>query len=84
MRELKRLKDQLDPFSLAQTIEDKLERIYKLANGLKSPKQVDLQKSPSKDQRPLSKVEKETMIALSRIFPGLSVQVNAPDNKRGR
>jgi len=81
---LKGLKDQLDPFFLAQTIEEKLERIYKLANGRQSPKPVEPRKSQAKTQRPLSQVEKETMIALSRIFPGLSVQVNAPDKKRGR
>ncbi len=70
---LKRLKDQLDPFSLAESIENKLERIYKLANDRQSPKPVEAQKSQAMTQRPLSKVEKETMIALSRIFPGLSV-----------
>ena len=36
-------------------------------------------------QRPhVVKVEKETMIALSQIFPGLSFQINAPDKKKRR
>jgi hypothetical protein len=69
--------DRLDPFSLAQAIEEKLERISKLANIRQSPK-------PEKSQKPLSKAEEETMIALSRIFPGLSVQPNTPDKKRRR
>jgi len=81
MQALKRLKDQLDPFSLARTIEEKLERIYKRVNERQSPKPAEAQKPT---QRPLSKVEEETMIALSRIFPGLSVQVNAPTKKRRR
>ncbi len=76
---LNKLKDRLDPFSLAQTIEDKLQRIYKLANERQGPKPEVTQKA---SQRPLSKVEKETMIALSRIFPGLSIQAKAPTKKR--
>ena len=78
----KRLKEQLDPFSLAQAIEEKLDRIFKLANWRQSPKPVEPQTLQTKTQRPLSKVEKETMLALSGIFPGLSVQVNPPDKKR--
>jgi transposase InsO family protein len=81
---LKVLKGQLDPFSLAETIEDKLQHIYKFANGRQSPKPVAPNKSQATPQRPLSKVEKETMLALSRIFPGLSVHVNAPTKKRRR
>jgi transposase InsO family protein len=77
MQALERLKDRLDPFSLAQAIEEKLERISKLANIRQSPK-------PEKFPEPLSKAEEETMIALSRIFPALSVQPNTPDKKRRR
>lgn len=78
---LKELKDQLDPFSLAQTIEDKLQRIYKLVNGRQSPKPA---KPRNPAPRPLTRAEEETMITLSRIFPGLSIQVNAPQKKRRR
>ena len=78
---LERLKDRLNPFSLAQTIEEKLGRISKLANGPRSPK-PEAPKKPT--QSPLSKVERETMIALPRIFPGLSIQGNAPEEKRRR
>lgn len=82
IRALKRLKDQLDPFSLAQTIEDKLERIYKLANVRQSPKPEEPQKAQAKTLKPLSKVEKETMSALSHIFPGLLVY--GPKKKKRR
>ncbi len=78
---LEKLKGRFDPFSLAQTIEAKLDRISKLANGRQSPKPEENQKPA---QRPLSKIEKETMLALSRIFPGLSIQTNATDKKRRR
>jgi hypothetical protein len=74
---LEKLKDRLDPFSLAQAIEKKLERISKLANSRQSTKS---QESP----KPLSKAEEETVIAFSRIFPGLSVQTKSPDKKRRR
>ena len=81
MQTLTKLKDQLDPFSLARTIEEKLEGIYKLVNGRQSPKPEEPQKPA---QRPLTKVEKETIISLSGIFPGLSIQINAPDKKKRR
>lgn len=69
---LKKLREGIDPFSLAQTIDTKLERIYKLANRLQSPTPAQ---SPQKPQQPLSKVEREAMNALSRIFPGISISI---------
>ncbi len=67
---LKKLKDSISPFSLAQIIETKLERIYKLADHRQSPNMVQSEQS---FQKPLSKVERETIAALSRIFPGPSL-----------
>jgi len=65
---LKKLRESIDPFSLAQTIETKLERIYKLANRRQSPKS-------EQSRQPFSKVEREAIDTLSRIFPGLSISI---------
>jgi transposase InsO family protein len=69
---LKKLRNSIDPFSLAQTIENKLDRICKLANLRQSPK---LAQHQQKAQKPLSKVEREAINTLSRIFPGLSISI---------
>jgi transposase InsO family protein len=76
---LKKLKDGIDPFYLAQTIETKLERIYKFADPLQSPKKTHPQQ---KTQKPLSKIEREAINTLSRIFPGLSVSIGDPEKKK--
>jgi transposase InsO family protein len=75
---LKELRDSLNPFDLAHTIESKLESIYSLANRRQSPKAVTVSNTNTeqKKQRPLTKVEKETFKALSQIFPGLMIYAN--------
>lgn len=82
--ELKRLRDTLNPFELAQTIERKLEHIFRLANRRQSPKAI-ASKVGQKAQRPLTKVERETFQALSHIFPGLIVYVkdSKQEKKKG-
>lgn len=70
---LKELRDSLNPFDLAQTVEGKLDRIYSLVNRRQSPKAVMVSKT---EQKTLTKVEKETFMALSHIFPGLMIHVN--------
>ena len=60
----RKLKDTIDPFSLVQSIETKLQRIYKLAHQSRQ----DL----SQRQTALSKAERKDIEALSRILPGLS------------
>lgn len=67
--ELKKLRDTLDPFHLAQTIESKLERIFKLTNRRQSPQATIDSKTEQNAQKPLTKVEKETIQTLSHIFP---------------
>lgn len=74
---LKELRDSLNPFDLAKTIESKLDRIYSLVNRRQSPKAVILSKT---EQRPLTKVEKKTFKALSHIFPGMMIY--AKDSKQ--
>ncbi len=65
----------LNPFELAQTIEEKLDSIFTLANRRQSPKATIVSKTGQKAQRPLTKVERETFQALSDIFPGLLIYV---------
>jgi hypothetical protein len=63
-QELKRLRDQTDPFELAKRIEQKLERIYQMANHRISP-------SPQPTEpnvQPLTRVEKQTLSEISKIF----------------
>jgi len=74
----KKLQASIDPFSLAETLETKLERIYKLADRPKSPK---LDQPNQKPQRPLSKIEREAIDTLSRIFPGLSISTGHAGKK---
>lgn len=81
--ELKKLRDTLNPFDLAQAIEKKLEHIFTLANRRQSPKSTIASKTGQKAQRPLTKVEKETFQALSHIFPGLMIYVkNSKQEKK--
>jgi hypothetical protein len=68
--ELKRLRNQTDPFELAKRIEQKLDRIYQMANHRISPGPQSAQpKAP-----PLTRIEKETFNKLSQIF-GIQVYV---------
>ena len=62
---LKKLRDGTDPFELAKTIEQKLDRIYHLSNQRVSP---SLQAPDSKTAQPLSRIEKQTLMKISKIF----------------
>lgn len=63
VQQLKRLRDQTDPFELAKRIEHKLERIYQLANQRISPQPKDsLSQSPTRS-------EKQTLGEIAKIFP---------------
>ena len=81
MEALKKLQKSIDPFALAQTIETKLDRLYKLADHGQSPKPAQPQQ---KAQKPLSKVEREAITTLSRIFPGLPISIGATGSKGPR
>ncbi len=74
--ELKRLRDSLDPFELAQGIEKKLDRIFQLAHHHRSPIASRTQSSISQDRpsEPLSRTERETVKILSEVF-GIPVYV---------
>jgi len=62
MQQLKRLRDQTDPFELAKRIEHKLERIFAMANQHVSP-QPKQPNSPSP-----TRSEKQTLSEIAKIF----------------
>ena len=69
--ELKRLRDGTDPFELAKTIEQKLHRIYQLANQRVSP---SLKVPEPKTPQPLTRAERQALLDISEIF-GIKVHV---------
>jgi transposase InsO family protein len=78
--ELKKLYNALNPFDLVQTIENKLDRLSKLTNGRQSPSVVKASQTDQKEQKPFTRIEKETLKALSNIFPGLTIHIR--DSKK--
>ena len=61
-QELKALRDKTDPFELAQRMEQKLERIYQMANPRISP-------GPAQPKVPSpTRIEKQTLEEISKIF----------------
>jgi hypothetical protein len=62
VQQLKRLRDQTDPFELAKRLEQKLERIFAMANQRVSPQPKD-PLSPSPTRR-----EKQTLREIAKIF----------------
>jgi hypothetical protein len=71
---LKRLRETLDPFELAARIDQKLERIFRLATHRRRPKVPTTPPPPAKAPRPLSRVEREVLGNLARVF-GMPVSV---------
>jgi hypothetical protein len=62
VQQLKRLREQTDPFELAKRIEQKLERIFDMANQRVSPQPKDLHiQSPTRS-------EKQTLSEIAKIF----------------
>ncbi len=75
--ELKTLRESLDPFSLAEAITSKLERLWDLAHYRYQPSKAS-KKSPAK-QAELSGVEREALEAISHIF-GMNIYIRAGKN----
>jgi hypothetical protein len=65
-KELKRLRDKTDPFQLAKRMEQKLERIYQMANQRISPSPQPAQPTV----QPLTRSEEQTLNEISKIFGG--------------
>jgi hypothetical protein len=62
VQRLKRLREQTDPFELAKRIEQKLDRIYQLANQRVSPQPKEpLSQSPTRS-------EQQTLSEIAKIF----------------
>jgi hypothetical protein len=84
LKELLKLRDATDPFALAKTIEQKLERIYRLANSRISP---SLKSPEAKSSAPLTRAERQALTEVSEFLGvelGLEVRVRAqkPINPR--
>ena len=71
LAELKKLREGTDPFELAKTIEQKLERIYQLANHRVSPSAKTPQ---AKSSQPLTPQERQALLEISE-FLGIKVRV---------
>ena len=72
LAELKTLRERLNPFSLSETINQKLDRIWNLAHYRFKPSDIKKKARTKVDE--LSSVEKETLEALSQVF-GIKVYV---------
>jgi transposase InsO family protein len=77
---LRKIYNDLNPFDLIQTIENKLDRLSKLTNGRRSPSGVKAPQTDQKEKQSFTKVERETLKALSNIFPGLTIHIR--DSKK--
>ena len=64
LQELKKLRKGIDPFALANTIEQKLERIYQLANHRVSPRL----EPPQPSLRPLTRAERQAVLEISEVL----------------
>ena len=64
LQELKKLRKATDPFALAKTIEQKLERIYQLANHRVSPRL----EPPQPSLRPLTRAERQAVLEISEVL----------------
>lgn len=64
LQELIKLRDTLDPFKLSQIIEQKLDRLYKLANLRQSPRLS----APHTPKDNLSPIEEQALRTISKSF----------------
>jgi hypothetical protein len=80
LAELKKLRDTTDPFALSKIIEQKLDRIYQLANPRVSPSfKVPEPNTP----KPPTRAEQEALQEISEIF-GIKVHVGTRKTPRRR
>jgi transposase InsO family protein len=80
LAELQRLRDATDPFALAKTVEQKLERIYQLANQRVSPSPQLPQPSP----KPLTRAERQALREISEFLGTVNVHVGTQKTARRR
>ena len=80
LAELQKLRDATDPFALAKTVEQKLERIYQLANQRVSPSPQLPQPSP----KPLTRAERQALREISEFLGAVNVHVGTQKTARRR
>jgi hypothetical protein len=80
LAELKKLRDATDPFALAKTIEQKLERIYQHANQRVSPSPEPPQPSP----QPLTRAERQALREISEFLGTINIHVGTQKTARRR
>ena len=80
LAELKKLRDATDPFALAKTIEQKLERVYQLANQRLSPSPKPPQPSP----QPLTRAEQQALREISEFLGTMNIHVGTQKTARRR
>ena len=79
LQELKKLREASDPFALAKTIEQKLQRIYQLANQRVSPSP----EPPQPSLRPLTRAERQAALEISELL-GIKVRVGTQKTTQRR
>ena len=75
--ELKELREKLDPFSLSEKINQKLEQIWALAHH--RPKSLQSKETPPPHKEQLSPMEKETLASISQAF-GITIFIKTHPN----
>ncbi len=80
LAELKNLRDATDPFALAKTIEQKLERAYQLANQRVSPSPKPSQPTP----QPLTRAERQALREISEFLGTMNIHVETQKTNRRR
>jgi hypothetical protein len=79
LQELKKLRETTDPFKLAKTIEQKLERVYQLANQRVSPSPKILQPT----SQPLTRAERQAVLEISERL-GINVHIGTQKTNQRR
>ena len=78
-KELKALREKLDPFALAERINQKLERIWELAHY--RPQAIKSKEKAKPQMEGLSSIEKETLASISQAF-GITIYIKTrPDGE---
>jgi transposase InsO family protein len=78
--ELKKLRDATDPFALAKTVDQKLERIYQLANQRVSP----TPQIPQISSEPLTRAERQALREISEFLGTINIHVETQKTTRRR
>jgi hypothetical protein len=78
--ELKKLTDATDPFELAKAVEQKLERLFQLANQRVSPTPQLPQPTPT----PLTRQERQALLEISEFLGTINIHVGTRKTNRRR